>query len=116
MTSDESTPAAASDVDDAEALARAPVHTEWDRVQEQHANIVNTLNDTAVSLTIRSAEGLAMFQGLSDRSTNGHVHDLLEKGHIASVEQALGEPPAEASASPAGHDQPAGTGEHSSPV
>lgn len=113
MTPDESMPAAASS---GEAVAEVPVRTEWDRVQEQHADIVRALNDTAVSLTIRSAEGLAMFQGLSDSSSNGDVHDLLEEGHLASVEQALGETPAAASASSAGHDRPAGTGEHSSPA
>jgi hypothetical protein len=84
--------------------------------QEQHAKIVRALNDTAVSLTIRSAEGLAMFQGLSNPLSNGDVYDLLEKGHRASVAQALGETPAEAPASSAGHDRPADTGEHSSPA
>jgi len=62
MTRDESAPAEASGAEG----AKPPRRTEWDHIKERHKKIVDALNDTPVSLTIRSAEGLAMFEGLSD--------------------------------------------------
>lgn len=106
MTPEQSTTGPANGREETEDDAGSGVRTEWDRVSEQHAKIVQALNDTPVSVTIRSAEGLRMFQGLADASSNGDVHELLREGHEASVAQALGETPGLGDP-PAGKDQPA---------
>jgi hypothetical protein len=70
------------DPDDTPKTARVPP-TEWHRVKEQHQEIVDSLNQTAVSFTARSAEGLAMYKGLESHTVNGHTRPLAKQGHIS---------------------------------
>lgn len=78
------------DIDDVRSGGLA--ETEWHRVKRQHQAIVESLNETPVSFTARSAEGLAMYRGIESHAINGSTRALAELGHEISTLRALGKP------------------------
>jgi hypothetical protein len=53
----------------------------WRQVEAEYEKVVTALNDQAVSATIRSAEGVALYRGIDSHNANGGMRQLAEAGH-----------------------------------
>ncbi len=86
--------------------------TEWDKVKKRHRDIVRKLNETPVSFTVPSAEGLAMYEGLDSHAINGEIGELARAAHTELVARAkrelAGEPQPDTGngTAPAGKPEP----------